>query len=161
MRCLSFVAALALVLGSTQTMACQNVGCAIGDNVTPAECNSIGCVRPTNAFQKLAKIAERTLSVMQVTEPPNALGLCGAGNCATDPTVSPLPENCGSAGCATPELKPRPSANDGAGIHVSTRVTAAFAAVAEQPMRLSPAVTWAEWAERRGFGGLYKPKNMD
>jgi len=30
-------------------------------------------VRPTNAFQKLAKIAERTLSLMQVTEPPNAL----------------------------------------------------------------------------------------
>src|SRR5262249_42599037 len=110
MRCPSFFAALALVLGSTQTMACQNEGCAIGDKLAAAECNSIGCVRPTNAFQKLAKIAERPLSVMQVTEPPNALGLCGAGNCATDPTVSPLTENCGSAGCATPEPKPRPSA---------------------------------------------------
>jgi hypothetical protein len=136
-------------------MACQNMGCAIGDKIAPAECNSIGCVRPTYAFQKLAKIAERTLSMMQVTEPPNALGLCGAGNCATDPTVSPLPENCGSAGCATPEP------NDGASIHASTRVTAAFAAVTEQPMRLPTAVPWTEWAERRGFGGLYKPKNMD
>jgi hypothetical protein len=118
-------------------------------------------VRPTNAFQKLAKIAERTLPVMQVTEPPNTLGLCGAGNCATDPTASPLPKNCGSAGCATPEPKPRSLSNDGASIHASTRVTAAFVAVAEPPMRLPPAVPWAEWAERRGFGGLYQPKNMD
>ena len=161
MRRLSFFVALALVLGGTQMMACQNMGCGVGDKLAPAECNSIGCVRPTNAFQKLVKSTERTLPVMQVTEPPNTLGLCGAGNCATDPTMSPLPKNCGSAGCAAPEPKLRSSANDGAGIHASTRVPAAFAAVAEPPMRLPPAVPWTEWAERQGFGGLYKPKNMD
>ena len=165
MQCLSFFAALALVLGSVQTMmACQNVGCAIDDKRAPAECSSIGCVRPSNGFEKLAKIAERTFSVMRVPEPANALGLCGTGNCATEPAVTPVPEHCGSAGCAMPESKPRPAvatANDGASIHTSTPVTHAFGALAERPTRLPATVPWAEWAERRGFGGLYKPPTMD
>ena len=33
MHCLSFSAALALVVGSTQTMACQNMDCAVGTEV--------------------------------------------------------------------------------------------------------------------------------
>jgi hypothetical protein len=90
MHCLSFSAALALVVGSTQTMACQNMDCAVGTEVVTAECNSVGCVRPTNAFEKLAKTAKSTLSVMRVTERGKALGLCGTGNCATEPMATPL-----------------------------------------------------------------------
>ena len=164
MHCLAFSAALALVVGSTQTMACQNMGCAVGTEVVTAECNSVGCVRPTNAFEKLAKTAESTLSLMRVTERGKALGLCGTGNCATEPMVTPMPETCGRAGCATPEPKARPAAamaNGGASIHASTLVTDAFAAVAERPMRLPSAVAWGEWTERWGFGGLYKPPTTD
>jgi hypothetical protein len=149
MHWLSFFGALALFLPATQAL---------------AECNSIGCIRPTNALERLFDTAERTFSVMRVTEPISALGLCGAGNCATEPAATPLPKNCGSAGCATPEPKARPSAataNDGASIDASILVTDAFAAVAERPIRPPPAVPWAEWAERWGFGGLYKPSTVD
>jgi hypothetical protein len=164
MHCLAFSAALALIVGSTQTMACQNTGCAVDTEVVTAECNSVGCVRPTNAFEKLAKTAESTLSVMRVTERGKALGLCGTGNCATEPMATALPETCGRAGCATPEPKARPAAamaNDGASIHASTLVTDAFAAVAERPMRLPSAVAWGEWTERWGFGGLYRSSTTD
>jgi hypothetical protein len=160
MHRLSFFAALALILGGMQTMACQSAGCAIGDKLAPAECNSIGCVRATNAFEKLARTAERTLSVMRVTESGGGPSLCGAGNCATEPTATPLPKSCGSAGCATPKPKAHPTpatANDGASINASILVMDAFAAVTERPMRPPPAVRWSEWAERWGFGGLYKP----
>jgi len=149
MHRLSFFAVLALVLGNTQAL---------------AECNSIGCVRPTNALERLATIAERRFSGMRVTEPANALDLRGAGNYATERTVTPLPENCGSAGCGTPKPKNRPAAattNDGARIHVSPLVTDAFSAVAEQDMRLPPAVPWTVWAKRWGLGGLYKPSTID
>jgi hypothetical protein len=161
MRCFLFFAALAVVLGSTQTMACQNAGCTLGDQLAPAECKSIGCVRsPTNAFEKLVKTAERTLSLMRVTERGNAPGLCATGNCLTEPAPTQLPENCGRAGCATPEPKASPAAapaNDAANIQASTLVTDAFAVMAKRPIRLPPAVAWAEWAGRGGFGGLYKP----
>ena len=113
MHRLSFVGALALFLPATQAL---------------ADCNSIGCVRPTNALEKLFDTAERTFSVMGVTEPISALGLCGAGNCATEPAATPL-RNCGSAGCATPELKARPSAataNDGASIDASILVSRTY-----------------------------------
>jgi hypothetical protein len=149
MHWLSFFAALVLVLGSTPAL---------------AECNSIGCIRPTNALEELVKTAERTFSGMRVTEPANALDLRGTGNYSTEPTVTPLPENCGGAGCGTPEPKSRPAAataNDGGRIHVSPLITDAFSAVAEQHMRLPPAVPWTEWAKRWGFGGLYKPSTVD
>src|SRR6202043_835262 len=114
MHRLSFVGALALFLPATQAL---------------ADCNSIGCVRPTNALEKLFDTAERTFSVMGVTEPISALGLCGAGTSATEPSPTPLPKNCGSAGCATPELKARPSAataNDGASIDASILVSRTY-----------------------------------
>jgi hypothetical protein len=159
MHRLSFFAALALVFGSTQTLACQNANCANGDERAPAECNGIGCVRPHNALEKLVKTAEHTFSVMRVAEPGNALGLCGTGNCATQPTATPLPKHCGSAGCASSEPKARaaPATGNGeASIDASTLVTDAFAALAERPVRLPPAVSWAEWADQWGSGGMYK-----
>jgi hypothetical protein len=138
MHRLSFFAALALVFGSTQAL---------------AECNNVGCVRPTDPLEKLAKTAERTFSVIRVMQPANVFSLCGTGSCATEPALTPLPKNCGRAGCATPVAA---AANDGAKIHASTLVADGFAAVAERRMRLPPAVPWTEWAERWGFGGLYK-----
>ena len=98
MHCLSFFAVLALVLGSTQTMAS-------GDEAGAAECNSIGCVRPTNAVEDLAKTTVHTLSAIRVIEPGNAPALCGIGHYATEPVATPLPKKCGNAGCATPELE--------------------------------------------------------
>jgi hypothetical protein len=62
---LSFFAALALVLSSIQTRACDSAACAAVDKLAPAECNSIGCVRPTNAVGTLAKVAERSLSTLR------------------------------------------------------------------------------------------------
>jgi hypothetical protein len=159
MHRLSFFAALALLLGGMQTMACQNAGCAMDDKLAPAECNSIGCVRPTNAFEKLARTAERTLSEMRVPEPGRALNLCDTGNCAIETTATPLPKSCGSAGCATPEPKRHSTAvmaSHGGSADISTLVTDAFAAVTERPMRPPPAVQWAEWSQRWGFGALYK-----
>jgi hypothetical protein len=168
MHRLPFFAAFALVLASPQTMACQNAGCATADNPAPAECNAIGCVRPTDSLENLAKIAERTLSVVRVGELGMALGLCGTGNCATEPTATPLPKSCGSAGCASPEPKARPAAPAGtaksdedASTDAPAAVVAdAFAAAAERPIRLPPAEHWAEWAERWGLGGLYKPPTV-
>jgi hypothetical protein len=162
MHRLAFFAAFALVLASPQTMACQNARCATVDNPAPAECNAIGCVRATNSLENLAKTAERTLSVVRATEPGTALGLCGTGNCVTEPTATPLPQGCSSAGCATPEPKARPAPaptakSDGASTDASAVATDAFAAAAERPMRLPPAVPWAEWAERWALGGLYRP----
>ena len=152
---LSFFAALALVLSGTQTRACDSAGCATGNKLAPAECNSVGCVRPTNALGNLVKVSLSTMT----TEPANAPSLCGTGNCPTAWELRPLPEKCGSAGCETAEPKPRaaaPAANDGAGIHASTLVTNAFAALAAPSMRFPPAIRWAEWTERWGYGGLYK-----
>src|ERR1700730_10788859 len=114
MHRLSFVGSLALFLPATQAL---------------SDLNPHACVRPTNALEKLFDTAERTFSVMGVTEPISALGLCGAGNCATEPAATPLPKNCGSAGCATPELKARPSsanANDGASIDASILVSRTY-----------------------------------
>ena len=88
MHCLAFSAALALVVGSTQTMACQNTGCAVGTEVVTAECNSVGCVRPTNALEKLAKSADSTFSVMRVTERGKVSGLCGTGDRADGDTTA-------------------------------------------------------------------------
>ena len=150
MHRLVFFAALALVLAATQTMACQNAACAIGDTFVLTECNSIGCVHPTNALENLAKTTERTLSVMRTTEPRATLGLCGPRDCPTEPTVTALSKNCGRAGCATPEPKARPAApagnaerDDGTSTNASALITDAFGA-----MR-APAGTWAE---RWGIG---------
>jgi hypothetical protein len=154
MHCLSLFAVLALVLGSTPTMAG-------GDE---AQCNSIGCVRPTIALDALAKTAERTLSMTRLAEPGTALGLCGKGYCATEPLPMLAPEHCGSAGCTTPDPKSPPAAaipNDGASIRVSTLVADSFATVAERPMGLPPTIAWAEWTLRWGYGGLYKPSNRN
>ena len=145
MHRLSFCAAVVLVLVSTNAS---------------AECNGIGCVRPTDGLEKLVKTAERMLFVVGDTKPANALSLCGMSNCATEPVVTPLPENCGRAGCATPEPKTRPNtatATAGAGIHASTLVADAFAAAAEPRTRRLPAAAWGQWAERSGYGGLYNP----
>jgi hypothetical protein len=150
-----FFSALALVLGSTQINACEDARCVAGD-VVPAECNSIGCVRPTNALENLAKIANRTLSTIRVTELSNVRGLCGTGICAIELAAPPLAESCGRTGCAAPEPKSRTAAaadNDGASIHAP--VMDAFAAVAKRPVRLLP---WAEWTHRWGFGALYNPR---
>ena len=68
MHCLSFFAVLALVLGSTQTMAS-------GDEAGAAECNSIGCVRPTNAVEDLAKTTVHTLSAIRVHRAGQCAGL--------------------------------------------------------------------------------------
>jgi hypothetical protein len=136
-----FFGALALFLGTSQAL---------------AECNSIGCVRPTNAVETLVNTAEHTFSVIRVTKPISALGLCGVGNCATEPAVTPVPKNCGSAGCATPEPKSPPAATtaiDGGTIDASTLVRGAFAALAA-PTRLPPAVPWMEWTGRWGYGAL-------
>jgi hypothetical protein len=141
MHRLPFFAALALVLAATQTMACQNAACAIGDSLAPVECNTIGCVRPTNALEKLTKTAERSLSVMRATKLPTTLGLCRTGDCLTDPTATPLPKKCSSAGCARPEPKAPAggtTSNEDASTGASALVTDAFAA-----MRV-PASTWAE-----------------
>jgi len=145
MHRLAFFAALALVLAGTQTMACQNSACAIGDPLAPAECNIIGCVRPTNALENLTKTAERSLSLMRATKPPTTLGLCSAGDCATEPTATPLPKKCSSASCATPEPKAPPAgpagtttSDEDASTGASALITDAFAA-----MRV-PASTWAE-----------------
>src|SRR6266851_5083361 len=131
MQCVSFFAALALVPGAGKTMACENAGCAIGDELAPTECNSIGCVRPTNGFDNLAKIAERSLSVMRVPDSANALRLCNAGTCATEPALTRLPERCGRAGCIMPEPKaPRPAVSNAdvsASTPASTLVTDVFA----------------------------------
>jgi hypothetical protein len=143
--------ALALVLTSTQTMACQNAACAVSDTLALTECSSIGCVHPTNTLENLAKTTERTLSVMRTTEPRTTLGLCRPRDCPTEPTATPLPKNCGSAGCATPEPKARPAASartadsdEGTSTDASAVVTDAFAA-----MRVSAST----WAERWGLGG--------
>ena len=160
MQCVSFFAALALVLGAGKTMACENAGCAIGDELAPTECNSIGCVRPTNGFDNLAKIAERSLSVMRVPDSANALRLCNAGTCATEPALTRLPERCGRAGCIMPEPKaPRPAVSNAdvsASTPASTLVTDVFATLTERPTRLSPAVPWADWPARWGLGGYIK-----
>jgi hypothetical protein len=148
MRCRSFFTVLAIVLGSTQL--CD------GGELTETGCNTIGCVRPTNAFEQLSKIAEgRFFSTTRVTEPGNLRDLCGAGTCATEPRATSLPESCGRAGCAPAKLEPRPAAaaaNDTPSTSVSTLVTDTFAAVAKRPMGLVP---WAEWTQRGGLGGLY------
>jgi hypothetical protein len=164
MQRLSFFAALASVLGSVQTMACENAGCTIGDKLAAAECNIIGCVRSINGFEQLTKNAERHLSVMRAPEPANPIGLCAAGNCATEPAITRLPEHCGRAGCAMPQSKPRPpagSTNGDASIPASIIVTDVFASLAYRPVRLPSALPWATWAERWGLGGLYKPPAMD
>ena len=156
----SFLAALALVLGSSQSMGCQNAGCAIGDKLAAPECNTIGCVRSTNALQNLAKTAKRALSEMRVTGPGNASALCGRGNCLTELATTLLLERCGTVGCATPETSAAAAtANNGASIQASTLITNEFAALAKRPMRLSPAIPWGEWTERWAFGGLYKPSS--
>ena len=145
MHRLAVFAALALVLAGTQTMACQNGGCVIGDPFAPAECNIIGCVRPTNALENLTKTAERSLSLMGATKLPTTLGLCGTADWATEPTATALPKKCSSAGCAMPEPKARPAgpaegttSDEDASTASSALVTDAFAA-----MRV-PASTWAE-----------------
>ena len=144
MHRLAFFGALALVLAATQTMACQNSACAIGDPLAPAECHIIGCVRPTNALENLTKTAERSLSLMRATKPPTTLGLCRTGDCFTDPTATPLPKKCSSSGCATPEPKAPAgpaggtTSNEDASTGASAFITDAFAA-----MRV-PASTWAE-----------------
>jgi hypothetical protein len=100
------------------------------------------------------------LFAVRDTKSTNALSLCGTVNCATEPVVTPLPENCGRAGCATREPETRPktaTAIAGAAIHASTLVADAFAAAAEPHMRRLPAVAWGQWAERSGYGGLYYP----
>ena len=144
----SFFAALALVFGSTQVV---------------AECNNVGCVRPTDALESLAKTAERSFSVSQVVQAAVVFNICGAGHCATEPALTPLPKRCASAGCAMPESDgppPAAAANDGVRIHASTLVTDAFAAMTERPVRIPPAVLWAEWTDRWGFGGLYKSSTI-
>jgi hypothetical protein len=143
MHRVSFLATLVLSLGSTQAL---------------AECNSIGCVRPTNALERLTKTAERTLSVMRLTEPAKAPGFCDTGNCI-EPAVTPVPENCGSAGCTTPQPKSSPAAATANDATSSTLVTDTFDAVAAP--RLPATVPWVEWTERWGFGGLYKSSTMD
>jgi hypothetical protein len=163
MQCLSFFAALALVLCSTQSKACQNADCA--DTVVAAECNSVGCVRSTNSFKELAKSTEHTLSV-DIAAPRQATrwGLCGTDKCVTEWAPTPLSKNCVVVGRAIPEQKVRtaaPIANDGASIHVSTRVADAFAAATERHTRVPPAVPWAALTERWGYGGLYKAANAD
>ena len=90
MHRLSFFAALALVFGGTHAL---------------AECNNVGCVRPTDALEKLAKTAERTFSVMRVIQPANVFGFYDTGHYATEPVATPLPKKCGNAGCATPALE--------------------------------------------------------
>jgi hypothetical protein len=150
MHCLALFTAFVLVLTSTQTMACQNAACAISDTLVLTECNSIGCVHPTNALENLAKTTERTLSVMRTTEPRATLGLCGPRDCPTEPTVTPLPKNCGRAGCAIPKPKARPAtsagtaeSDDGTSTNASALITDAFGAIR------APASTWAE---RWGLG---------
>jgi hypothetical protein len=98
MHCLALFTAFALVLTSTQAMACQNAACAISDTLALAECNSIGCVRPTNALENLAKTTEHTLSVVRMTEPRTTRGLCGPRDCPTEPTVTALPKTAGGPG---------------------------------------------------------------
>jgi len=163
MQCVSIFAALALVLGAGQTMACENGGCAIGDRFAPTECNSVGCVRPTSGFEKLANVAGRRLSERRLPKSASAW-VCSAVNCAIEPTETRLPERCGSAGCAMPEAKARPAAataNGAASLPASILVTDVFAAVTKPPMRLPRAVPWTEWAERSGFGALYQPPPGD
>jgi hypothetical protein len=150
MHCLALFTAFALILTSTQAMACQNAACAISDTLALAECNSIGCVRPTNALENLAKTTEHALSVVRMIEPRTTRGLCGPRDCPTEPTVTALSKNSGRAGCATPEPKARPAApagnaerDDGTSTNASALITDAFGA-----MR-APAGTWAE---RWGIG---------
>jgi hypothetical protein len=162
MQCLSFFAALALLLGGTRSKACQNADCA--DTVVVAECNSVGCVRSTN-FKDLAKSAEHTLS-MDIAPARQATrwGLCGTDKCVAEWAPIPLSKNCVVVGCPIPEQKVRTAAsiaNDGARIHVSTRVRDAFAAATERHTRVPPAVPWAALTERWGYGGLYKAADDD
>ena len=150
MHCLSLFAVLALVLGSTPTMAG-------GDE---AECNSIGCVRPTIALDALAKTAERTLSMTRLAEPGTALGLCGKGYCATEPLPMLVPEHCGSAGCTTPDPKSPPAAaipNDGASVRLPTLVADSFATVAERPVGLPADHSVGRVDTAMGLRGLCQP----
>jgi hypothetical protein len=149
MHRLAFLAAFALVLGATQAL---------------ADCNDIGCVRPINGLERLAEDAKRTFSLPPATKPITALGLCGIAKCATEPARTQLPEKCGSAGCAMPEpkrLAAAAAANEGSAVRASTLVTDAFATVAAQSVHLSPALRWAEWAHRWGYGGLYKSASVE
>lgn len=159
MRFLLFFAALAALLGITKTMACQNANCGPGAQRAQIECNNVGCVRSSsNSLDKLAKTAERTLSVTRVTERSNAPELCSTGNCLSAPTPTRLLENCGRSDCATPEpmVSPAPS-NQAPNIYASALITDEFAVMANRPIRLPAAVTWVASVERWGLGGLYKP----
>jgi len=149
MHRLLFFVALTLVLGATQAL---------------AQCDGIGCVRPSNALERLAETAKRTLSVAQVIEPSNAMGFCATGACATEPTMTPLPKNCAGTGCATPGPKgsaATATTDDGATIDASTLVTDDFARMAARSTRLPAAVPWTDWTKRWGMGGLYKGSIMD
>jgi hypothetical protein len=150
MQCLPFFVAVALVLGSIQL-------CGSGELI-PADCNSIGCVRPTNALEELSKIAERRFSKVVANEMRNFRDLCSAGTCSIEPAATSLPEGCGRAGCAGPRPKPQAAAataDQSASNPLSTLVTDTFAAVAKRPISLVP---WAEWTQRGGLGGLYDPR---
>ena len=160
----SFCTALALVLLSTQIIACENADCTGAVNLAPAECSGIGCVHSTtNALQHLAQTAKRRFSEMRLPE-TQMPGLCSLGPCPTEPVATALPEQCGSAGCANrePKTKPAPaSALDGVSMDVSTLVTDAFASVAVQAMRVTQQIFWAGWTQRRGYGASYKPASTD
>ena len=148
MHHLLFSVALTLVLGATQAL---------------AQCDGIGCVRPSNALERLAGTAKRTLSVAQVIEPSNAMGFCATVACATA-TMTPLPKNCAGTGCATPGPKGPAAAvttGDGGTIDASTLVTDDFARMAARSTRLPAAVPWTDWTKRSGMGGLYKGSIMD
>lgn len=162
MQCVSVFAALALALGAGKTMACENAGCAIGEKFASTECNSVGCVRPTNGLDNLAKIAERSLSVMRAPDSAKAPGLCNAVTCSSEPPMTRLPEHCGRASCAMPDEGPAVTNAIGVPtVRASILVTDVFAALTERSMRVPSAIAWGQWTERWGFGGLYKPAATD
>jgi hypothetical protein len=148
-----FTALAILLLASAQAMACQNGGCANGA-VAPADCNTIGCVRPTHAIENLARTAERTLSITRATAPRASLGLCGTDNASGKlMATTTLLKNCGSARSQMPEPKAGPAvsaattySDQGASINAVALAMDAFAAMRDEA---------GAWAERWGVGGAY------